>query len=66
MLFLIKIIVNIFCNALSPQISVSLESNDFTPDLQLLRIGKLKYLHHPLIGYLNVNSFRNKINDLRI
>ena len=30
-----------------------------------LRENRLKYVNNPLIGYLNRNSFRNKIVDLR-
>ena len=34
-------------------------------DLQILRKIRLKYPMNPLIGYLNINSLRNKIIDVR-
>ena len=34
-------------------------------DLQILRKLRLKYTRNPLIGYLNINSLRNKIIDVR-
>ena len=34
-------------------------------DLQILRKLRLKYPRNPLIGYLNINSFRNKIIDVQ-
>ena len=34
-------------------------------DFQILRKLRLKYPRNPLIGYLNINSFRNKIIDVR-
>ena len=34
-------------------------------DLQILRKLRLKYLRDPLIGYLNINSLRNKTIDFR-
>ena len=34
-------------------------------DLQILRKLKLKYPRNPLIGYLNINSLRNKITNIR-
>ena len=34
-------------------------------DLQILRKLRLKYPRSPLIGYLNINSLRNKIIDVR-
>ena len=34
-------------------------------DLQILRKLRLKYPRNPLIGYLNINSLRNKIIDVR-
>ena len=34
-------------------------------DLQILRKRSLKYARNPLIGYLNINSLRNKIIDVR-
>ena len=34
-------------------------------DLQILGKNRLKYLTNLLIGYLNINSLRNKITDVR-
>ena len=34
-------------------------------DLQILRKLRLKYPRSPLIGYLNINSLRNKLVDVR-
>ena len=34
--------------------------------LQQLQEDRLKHRKNPLIGYLNINSLRNKINDLRL
>ena len=34
-------------------------------DLQILLKLRLKYPRNPLIGYLNINSLRNKIIDVR-
>ena len=34
-------------------------------DLQFLRKLRLKYPRNPFIGYLNINSLRNKIIDVR-
>ena len=31
----------------------------------MLKKDRLNYLRHPLIGYLNINSIRNKISDIR-
>ena len=44
------------------------ESGNFPigADLQLLHEDRLKFVRNPLIGYLNINSLRNKIADLRI
>ena len=33
--------------------------------VQMLRIERLKLNENPLLGYLNINSLRNKIIDLR-
>ena len=41
--------------------SVSNQSSD----LQILSKNRLKYPTNPLIGYLNINSLRNKIIDVR-
>ena len=35
-------------------------------ELHLLQKDKRQYLSNPLIGYLNINSLRNKIADLQI
>ena len=34
--------------------------------LQQLQEDRLKHRKNPLIGYLNINSLRNKITDLRV
>ena len=34
-------------------------------DLQTLKKNRLNYPRNPLIGYLNINSIRNKISDIR-
>ena len=34
-------------------------------DLQMLRNERLKFNKNPRLGYLNINSLRNKIIDLR-
>ena len=34
-------------------------------DLQILGKNRLKYLTNLLIGYLNINSLRSKITDVR-
>ena len=31
----------------------------------MLKKDRLNYLRNPLIGYLNINSIRNKISDIR-
>ena len=33
-------------------------------DLEMLQNDRLKFLHNPLIAYLNINSLRNKLIDL--
>ena len=33
-------------------------------DLEMLQNDRLKFLHNPLIAYLNINSLRNKVIDL--
>ena len=35
-------------------------------DLQILQDLRLQNRKYPLIGYLNINSLRNKISDLRV
>ena len=42
-------------------ISVSKSS---AADLELLQNDRLKFLHNPLIAYLDINSLRNKVIDL--
>ena len=42
-------------------ISVSKSS---AADLEMLQNDRLKFLHNPLIADLNINSLRNKVNDL--
>ena len=42
-------------------ISVSKSS---AADLELLHNYRLKFLHNPLLTYLNINSLRNKVIDL--
>ena len=39
--------------------------NNLAPDLQILHDLRLKYPQNFFIGYLNINSLRNKIIDLR-
>ena len=36
-----------------------------SPDLEKLRDARLRYLKQPLIAYLNINSLRNKVIDLK-
>ena len=36
------------------------------PELHLLQKDRRQYLNNPLIGYLNINSVRNKMADLQI
>ena len=49
--------------------------NDFRQTVELFQMGaelhalqkdRRQYLNNPLIGYLNINSVRNKIADLQI
>ena len=35
-------------------------------DLQILQDDRVKFHNDPLIGYLNINSLRNKVTDLRL
>ena len=44
--------------------SVKSERKECT-DLQIMYESRLKYPRTPLIGYLNINSLRNKIVDVR-
>ena len=39
-------------------------SKSSAADLEMLQDDRLKLLHNPLIAYLNINSLRNKVNDL--
>ena len=41
--------------------NIGLVSSEF----EAIRENRLKYVNNPLIGYLNINSLRNKIVDLR-
>ena len=41
-------------------ISVSKSS---AAELEMLRNDRLKFLHNPLIAYLNINSLREKVSD---
>ena len=35
-------------------------------NLQILQDDRVKFHNNPLLGYLNINSWRNKVTDLRI
>ena len=35
-------------------------------NLQILQEDRTKFHKNPLLGYLNINSLRNKVTDLRI
>ena len=35
-------------------------------DLQILQDDRVKFHSNSLLGYLNINSLRNKVTDLRI
>ena len=39
-------------------------SKSSAADLEMLQNDRLKFLHNPLITYLNINSLRNKVIDL--
>ena len=41
-------------------------SNPIEADLQILQEDRIKFHNNPLLGYLNINSLRNKVTDLRI
>ena len=43
------------------EVNIGLVSSGF----DAIRKNRRKYVNNPLIGYLNMNSFRNKIADLR-
>ena len=40
-------------------------NEDKLPDLEKLRDTRLRYLKQPLFAYLNKNSLRNKLIDLK-
>eukprot|EP00794_Sanderia_malayensis_P003941 gene3941-4486_t len=52
----------------SPSLTASSQSDisDFPDDLQNLFGLRAQYHNHPIIGFLNINSIRYKITDLRI
>ena len=39
-------------------------SNSMEADLQILQDDRVKFHNDPLLGYLNINSLRNKVTDL--
>ena len=41
-------------------------SNSMKADLQILQDDRVKFHNNPLLGYLSINSLRNKVTDLRI
>ena len=41
-------------------------SNPIEADQQILQEDRIKFHNNPLLGYLNINSPRNKVTDLRI
>ena len=41
-------------------------TSSLTTDLQVLRHERLKHNKNPKIGYLNINSLRNKLTYLRV
>ena len=55
-------------NLPSPSLTASSKSDifDFSVDLQNLFKLRTQYHNHPIIGFLNINSIRYKIIDLRI
>ena len=46
-------------------ICTSRNCDNFQHDLQMLQNECLKFNKNPLVGYLNINSLRNKIMDFR-
>ena len=40
--------------------------SSLAPDLQVLHHEILKHNKNPVIGYLNINSLRNKLTDLKV
>ena len=50
----------------SAEKTVNMDSNeDKSPDLEKLQDARWKYLKQPLLTYLNINSLRNKVIDLK-
>ena len=45
------------------KLAISVSESSAT-DLETLQNDRLKFLHNPLIAYLNINSLRNKLIDL--
>ena len=41
-------------------------ASSFATNLQVLHHEKLKHSKNPMIGYLNINSLRNKLTDLKV
>ena len=41
-------------------------SNSMEADLRILQDDRVKFHNDPLLGYLNINSLRNKVTDLRL
>ena len=60
--------MNSFRNAYTPSTSKILIKKGsigfVSSGFEALRENRLKYVNNPLIGYLNINSLRNKIVDL--
>ena len=59
-----------FIKAQKEQLFLTKDTNKDTrsidcTDLQTLKKDRLNYPRNPLIGYLNLNSIRNKISDIR-
>ena len=41
-------------------------TSSLAKDLQVLHHERLKHNKNPMIGYLNINSLRNKLTDLKV
>ena len=41
-------------------------TSSLATDLQVLHHERLKHNKNPMIGYLNINSLRNKLTDLKV
>ena len=41
-------------------------TSSLAKDLQVLHHERLKHSKNPMIGYLNINSLRNKLTDLKV